>query len=521
MKPLLLMILDGWGHREEREGNAIALAKTPNWDSILKTWPHTTLDASGLAVGLPEGTMGNSEVGHLNIGAGRVVHQEYTRINKSIEDGSFFKNKALDSLLSKLNKGGGALHLMGLVSDIGVHSHLNHLYALIDLAVKKDIQKIFIHCFTDGRDSPPDSGIKYIKAIDDKISAPQYASVRIATVMGRFYAMDRDKRWERIAKAYDAIVDGAGKKVDSALDAVKVSYDEGVTDEFIIPTIVRYSSIDCHPCGSRDPTDISIKDGDAVIFFNFRADRARELTRAMTDENFTEFRRRRPKLSAFMTMTQYDEKFKLPVIFSPEHLTNIFGGVVAASGMRQLRIAETEKYAHVTYFFNGGDEQVFKNEDRVLIPSPRDVDTYDKKPQMSAMQVVAEVVKRIESGKYEAIVLNFANPDMVGHTGNLAAAIKAVETVDDCIGQVVSAVRKAGGAVLITGDHGNCEEMKDKRGNPQTAHTTELVPFVVVGKGLEEKKLRSGRALCDIAPTMLNLMGLKQPKEMTGENIII
>ncbi|PIR17113.1 MAG: phosphoglycerate mutase (2,3-diphosphoglycerate-independent) [Deltaproteobacteria bacterium CG11_big_fil_rev_8_21_14_0_20_49_13] len=529
MKPVILMILDGWGYRPDKDGNAIETGNTPNWHKLIKDWPNTLIAASGLAVGLPEGTMGNSEVGHLNLGAGRVVYQEFTRINKAIEDGSFFKNKTLKGVFADLKKSGGAIHLMGLVSDIGVHSHLNHMYSLMDFAVKEGIKNILIHCFTDGRDSPPDSGVNYIKWIEERIAKQEAGGrkqeIRIATVMGRYYAMDRDKRWDRVEKAYNAIVDGAGEHEQSAVKTMEDSYKKGVTDEFILPTVI------CHSCESGNPAnagkprlrgdDRVINDGDAVIFFNFRSDRTRELTRAMTDEKFADFKRRMPKLTAFVTMTRYEEDFKLPVVFPPEHLTNILGEVISEKGLSQLRIAETEKYAHVTYFFNGGEEKKFPGEERVLIPSPRDVPTYDQKPEMSAYAVTDELVKRIESDKYDVIVVNYANPDMVGHTGVMEAAVKAVETVDKCVGRVAEAVLKVGGAMMITGDHGNCEEMYDSRHLPQTAHTTDLVPFVLIGKGLEGSKLREkGGALSDIAPTMLRLLKIEQSVDMTGTSLI-
>lgn len=537
------MILDGWGWREEKNGNAIAIADTPNWDKILKKYPYTTIKASGMAVGLPEGTMGNSEVGHLNIGAGRVVYQEFTRINKSIEDGDFFKNKILKKTFADLKKSGGTLHLMGLCSDIGVHSHLNHLYALIDLAVGEGIKNVRIHCFTDGRDSPPDSGLAYIKQIEDKIQdverrtlACQSSSggpnvVRIATVIGRYYAMDRDRRWDRIERAYSAIVDGVGKKYSSAIEAIEASYKEGVTDEFIVPTVIEPLTPATKSSAGRQPSPPpnnrrtgtrgeGVNDNDVVIFFNFRADRARQLTRAMTDAGLGEFKRRVPRLSNFVTMTQYDEKFALPVVFSPERMKNIFGEIISKGGLTQLRIAETEKYAHVTYFFNGGEEKIFKNEDRCLIPSPRDVPTYDKKPQMSAFEVTDEVVKRANSDRYDVIILNFANPDMVGHTGILEAAVKAVEAVDKCIGRILDVVLQKNGAILIMSDHGNCEEMIDERGEPQTAHTTDLVPFILIGNGYERAKLKTGGALCDVAPTMLELLKIKKPADMTGSSLI-
>jgi 2,3-bisphosphoglycerate-independent phosphoglycerate mutase len=379
---------------------------------------------------------------------------------------------------------------------------------LIDFAVKEGIKDIRIHCFTDGRDSPPDSGLGYIEQIENKIQdvvRRTSCDVKIATVMGRYYAMDRDKRWDRIEKAYSAIVDGVGKKCNSAVEAVQTSYKEGVTDEFIVPVVIGNNKI---------------KDDDSVIFFNFRADRARQLTRVMTDAGLVEFKRRLPRLSSFVTMTQYDEKFTLPVVFPPERMKNIFGEIIANKGLAQLRIAETEKYAHVTYFFNGGEEKTFKNEDRCLIPSPRDVPTYDKKPQMSAFEVTDEVVKRINSDKYDVIILNFANPDMVGHTGILEAAVKAVEAVDICVGRILEVILQKNGAAIIISDHGNCEEMIDNRGEPQTAHTTDLVPFVLVGNGYEKIRLKTGGALCDVAPTILELLKIKKPAEMTGSSLI-
>lgn len=504
----MLMILDGWGYREAKKDNAIETGKTPNWHRLWNDYPHTILECSGEAVGLPAGTMGNSEVGHLNIGAGRVVYQDFTRINKAIEDGSFFKNGILRECFKKVKESKGALHLMGLCSDIGVHAHINHLFALLDFAKREGVQKVFIHCFTDGRDSPPTSGAEYLARIEEKVA--QVENAKVATVMGRYYAMDRDKRWDRIEKAYRAIVDGYGISAMSSAEAICRSYDKGETDEFIVPAVIT----------EHGRPIATMNDGDAVIFFNFRADRAREITRAIASENFDGFKRERvPKLSYYVCMTEYDETFNLPVAFETEPLKNIFADVISKNGLKQLRIAETEKYAHVTFFFNGGDEKKIEGEDRVLIPSPREVPTYDKKPEMSAYLVTDEVVKRVESGAYDVIILNFANGDMVGHTGIMEAAVKAVEAVDQCIGRIVPAVLKNGGALFITADHGNSEEMADSHGGPMTAHTTDPVPLIYVSNDAEKIKFRNGGGLSDIAPTMLKLLQIAKPGEMTGKSL--
>ncbi len=508
-KPLMLMILDGWGYREDKKDNAIESGKTPNWHRLWNEYPHTTLVCSGEAVGLPAGTMGNSEVGHLNIGAGRVVYQDFTRINKAVKDRSFFKNEVLKDCFKKVITAKGALHLMGLCSDIGVHAHINHLFALLDFAKSAGVPKVFIHCFTDGRDSPPDSGAGYIKKIEEK--ALDVGNAKIATIMGRYYAMDRDKRWDRVEKAYRAIVDGIGVSASFSEEAVCRSYEKGETDEFIVPTVIT----------DHGRTIATMNDGDAVVFFNFRSDRAREITSALAFEKFDGFKRERvPKLSSYVCMTEYNETFGLPTAFPPEKLANILGEVISRNGLKQLRIAETEKYAHVTFFFNGGEEKKFEGEDRVLIPSPRDVPTYDKKPEMSAYLVTDEVIKRIESGAYDVIILNFANGDMVGHTGIMDAALKAVETVDTCIGRIVPAVLKNGGALFITADHGNCEEMKDDHGGPMTAHTTDPVPIIYISNDAVKSKLRTGGGLSDIAPTMLKLLQISKPDEMTGKSLI-
>ena len=508
-KPLLLMIQDGWGVRKEREGNAVELGATPNWHRYWNEYPHTLLAASGEAVGLPEGTMGNSEVGHLNIGAGRVVYQDFTRINKAIRDGSFFDNPVIGGCLNRLARSGRALHLMGLCSDIGVHAHTDHLFALIESAKRAGVARVFIHALTDGRDSPPDSGRGYLELVQRKADASGIAA--IATVQGRFYAMDRDKRWDRVQKGFEAIVCGRGVARASAAEAVERSYADGVTDEFIVPAVMQR---DGKPVGP-------VEDGDGMIFFNFRADRAREITRAIALPDFAEFERCRvPKLSGYVCMTEYDETFGLPVAFPSEALANILGEVISKAGLTQLRIAETEKYAHVTFFFNGGEEKSIPGEERCLIPSPREVPTYDLKPEMSAYLVTEELLRRIASGAYDVIILNFANGDMVGHTGVLPAAIKAVEAVDQCIGRIVPAVLAQGGEVLLTADHGNCEEMLDAGGRPMTAHSTGPVHFICVSEQHRDAKLRPGGALCDIAPTMLEILGLPQPAEMSGRTLI-
>lgn len=503
------MILDGWGINTKKEGNAIALAKTPVYDSLLDEFPHTILDASGESVGLPDGQMGNSEVGHLNIGAGRVVYQDLTMINKAISDGEFQKNPVLLETFQKVKTSSGRLHLMGLLSDGGVHSHMEHLFALLDMAKKDGLRDVFIHTFMDGRDTPPQSGAGYLKSLQDYIRNAGIG--KIATVSGRYYAMDRDNRWDRVEKAYHALVSGEGLTASDPVDAIEKSYASGVTDEFMLPTVILDSA------GAPVAT---IQDGDGVLFFNFRADRARELTRALTQSDFSQFNRKKvPSLCSFATMKLYDEKMPLPAAFHPVKLTNILGEVVSRAGLKQFRIAETEKYAHVTYFFNGGEEKSFPGEDRFLIPSPKDVATYDLKPEMSAFQVTEELEKRIRSGEYGFILVNYANPDMVGHTGVLSAGIKAVEVIDECLGRVLSAVRDVNGIACITSDHGDIEQMVEyDTGNPHTAHTTNLVPFIITKKGI---KLRPGTGIfADIAPTILELAGIEKPAEMTGRSLI-
>ncbi len=508
--PVLLIVLDGWGINAEKKGNAIALARTPVYTSLLADYPHTELRASGEAVGLPDGQMGNSEVGHLNLGAGRVVYQESTRISKTIKDGDFFKNPVLLSAMESVKQTGAALHLMGLLSDGGVHSRMDHLFAMFDLAKAQGLWKVFFHAFLDGRDTPPSSALGYISTLEAHLSTIGIGS--IATVSGRYYAMDRDKRWERVQKAYEVMVLGEGIRKFSAADAVKQSYENGRTDEFLIPA----SIID-----SRTSKAVAtIRNGDAVIFCNFRADRAREITQSLTDPGFKGFPRRKvPALATFACLTTYDETFGLPVAFPPVKLTNILGEVLGHHGVRQLRIAETEKYAHVTFFFNGGEEPPFSLEDRVLVPSPRDVATYDKKPEMSAREITDKLVEYILSRQYGFILANYANPDMIGHTGVLEAAVKAVEVVDECLGRIVRAAQEAGMIVLVTADHGNIEMMADaESGQPYTAHTIDPVPFILIGK---KARLRKEGLLADVAPTVLDLIGIEKPAEMTGKSLIV
>ena len=504
-KPVMLMILDGFGINENQKGNAIAVANTPNIDKLMKTWPTTKIHTSGLDVGLPEGQMGNSEVGHTNIGAGRIVYQELTRITKSIEDGDFFSIKELTEAIENCKKNNSNLHVLGLLSDGGVHSHIRHLFAILELAKRKDFENVYVHCFMDGRDTPPTSGESYIAKLEEKMKEKGVG--KIATISGRFYAMDRDKRWNRIQKAYDAMVNGNGIKATSAIAAVESSYQKEVFDEFIEPTVI---------CNGDTPV-ATIEDNDSVIFFNFRPDRAREITRTLVDKDFNEFETKDMNLF-YVCFTQYDETMpNVKIAFKPERLENTFGEYISKNGLKQLRIAETEKYAHVTFFFNGGEEKKYEGEDRILVPSPK-VETYDLKPEMSAVEVTDNVVEAINSGKYDSIILNYANPDMVGHTGSLEAAIKAVETIDGCVGRVVEAIEKQNGVVIITADHGNAEQMIDyKTGEPHTAHTTNPVPLILVG--IEGVKLREGR-LADLAPTMLDIMELSKPQEMTGETLI-
>ena len=501
--PTTLIIMDGFGLEGPSKGNAVANTPTPNLDKIFADCPGCRLSASGLDVGLPEGQMGNSEVGHTNIGAGRVVFQDLPRISRAIEDGSFFRNEAYLEAMDDCRERGSALHLMGLLSDGGVHSHNTHLYALLKMAGERGLEKVYVHCFLDGRDVPPSSGKGFVEALADKCA--ELGVGKIATVMGRYYAMDRDKRWDRVQRAYDAMTLGEGIQNPDPADAVQASYDAGITDEFVEPVV-------CDKAGR-------VREGDSIIFLNFRPDRAREITRCFVDPAFTDVERKNgmPTVT-YVCTTEYDATMPNVSVAFPHHrLENIFGEYIARQGYTQLRIAETEKYAHVTFFFNGGAEQVFPGEDRCLIPSPK-VATYDLQPQMSAPEVAAEAVRRIESGSYDVIILNFANCDMVGHTGVYEAAVKAVEAVDEGVGKVVEATARMGGVSLITADHGNAERMLEEDGvTPFTAHTTNLVPFCIVGADV---KLRPGR-LADIAPTMLDLMGLEKPAEMDGSTLIV
>jgi 2,3-bisphosphoglycerate-independent phosphoglycerate mutase len=503
-KPLVLIILDGWGISRDTS-NAQEKASIPFYRSLSRKYSMAELECAGEAVGLPPGTMGNSEVGHLNLGAGRIVYQDYARINKAIRDGSFAENEALRGAMNETVRNNAALHLIGLLSDGGVHSHMDHIYALIDMAVVLDVQRIYIHALMDGRDTPPTSGIRYIKSLESFLLDKPAA--QIASVTGRYWAMDRDNRWDRVEQAYRALTSGAGKKFSSAVEAVGQSYAANETDEFIKPSLI---------CKEAEPIGL-IGDNDSVIFFNFRADRAREISEALALRDFTSFPRERfPRLATYVTMTMYDEGFPFPVAFAPTRMTNILGEVLSRHRLKQLRIAETEKYAHVTYFFNGGEENAFEGEDRCLIPSPKDVATYDLKPEMSAYEVRDEVLKRLDRGVYDFILLNFANPDMVGHTGNFNAAVKACETIDTCLEAIVTKVQMMDGTLLITADHGNCDQMHDG-GGPHTAHTTNPVPCILVKSGA---MLRPAGILADIAPTVLALLGIGQPDEMTGTSLI-
>ncbi len=503
-KPLALIIMDGFGYNHSSYGNAIRTAKTPNLTKLMSKYPHTLIGASGMDVGLPDGQMGNSEVGHTNIGAGRIVYQELTRITKSIKDGDFFTKDAFVKAVENCKKNDSALHLFGLMSDGGVHSHNTHLYGLLELAKKNGLTKVYIHCFMDGRDVPPTSGKDFIAELEEKCK--EIGVGKIASIMGRYYAMDRDNRWERVEKAYAAMVYGEGVENPNAVDVMEKSYAEGVTDEFVVPAVVDKNG--------------KISANDSVIFFNFRPDRAREITRTFVDDDFNGFERRNGRFPLYyVCMTQYDATMpNVDIAFKPEGLKNTFGEYIASKGLSQLRIAETEKYAHVTFFFNGGVEASFENEDRALINSPK-VATYDLQPEMSAYLVADEVVNRINSDKYDVIILNYANCDMVGHTGVFDAAVKAVEAVDECVGKTVDAILAKGGCALITADHGNADKMYEPDGSPFTAHTTNLVPLIFVGAG--DIELREGGVLADLAPTMLKILGIPQPEEMTGKSIIL
>lgn len=507
-RPTGLIILDGWGQSDKTEYNAIAQANTPNWDKLLANNPNTLINTSGMVVGLPDGQMGNSEVGHLNLGAGRTVYQELTRIQKSIDDGDFFTNPDLVAAVSAAVEQGRAVHIMGLVSDGGVHSHLNHIKAALKLSVDAGA-KTYLHVFTDGRDTAPQSAQGYIKEIETYLEEIQGG--RIATVIGRYYSMDRDNRWERVEQAYAAMVNGkAEHQAESAKEAVKQAYERGETDEFILPTCIL----------RKNGKPVKIKDGDAIIMMNFRSDRVRQLTRPFIEPDFNEFKRKNMvKLSGFVTLTQYNAEFNVPVAFGPSKLVNTYGEWISKLGLKQLRIAETEKYPHVTFFFNGGIEPPYEGEDRILIPSPK-VATYDLQPEMSVYEITDKLVEAIESGKYDTFICNFANPDMVGHSGDLAACIKAVEAVDTSLGRVLAAIEKADGQLIVTADHGNVEQLWDEATNsPFTAHTTNPVPFVCVSK--RECTLKNNGALLNVIPTLFDLMEIEKPAEMEGESLCI
>jgi len=502
--PLTLLILDGWGHREAAADNAISIGNTPNWDDLWEQCPHSLLQASGEAVGLPDGQMGNSEVGHMNIGAGRIVYQELTRIEKSIADGEFTTNPALAEALALARKSGGCVHVMGLLSAGGVHSHEDHFLATLEVALDAGAEAVAVHAFLDGRDTPPRSAKSSIRRLEDFLAAKEKA--QLATISGRYYAMDRDQRWDRLEKAWLAIVEArADQSADSASAALEAAYNRDENDEFVQPTTIN---------GGR-----RVEDGDVVIFINFRADRARQLTHAFVGPDFSGFQARRPALAAMLTMTQYQEDLPCLVAFPPARLNRLFGEVVAEAGLKQLRIAETEKYAHVTYFFNGGEETVFTGEERLMIPSPK-VATYDLQPEMSAPELAEKLVAEIRSGRYRVIIANVANPDMVGHSGKFEAAVKAVEAVDVLLGQVIQATRSAGGQLLVTADHGNVEQMADpKSGQVHTAHTLNPVPLVYLGT--RPASMDTEGSLRDIAPTMLELLDLEIPSEMSGKSLII
>lgn len=506
-KPVVLIILDGFGHSETKDHNAIALAKTPAWTKLWNTCPHTLLDCSGEVVGLPDDQMGNSEVGHLHLGAGRLIDQDFTLISKAARDRSFYSNPVLCEAIEKAIRNDKALHILGLLSPGGVHSHETHIHAMAELAVRKGLRKVYVHAFLDGRDTPPKSAGDSIRAMDSKFA--ELGAGRTASIIGRFYAMDRDNRWERVRQAYELIVEGkAGYRAGRAIDGLKEAYERGDSDEFVKATSIV-------PDGEAP---VTLNDGDVVVFMNFRADRARELTRALTEPGFSGFPRETvPKLGGFVTLTEYHQDFKFPVAYPPQNLANCLGEVLSKHGLRQLRLAETEKYAHITFFFNGGVETPFPGEKRILVPSPK-VKTYDLQPEMSAPEVTDELVRAIESGEYDVVICNYANGDMVGHTGNLEASIRAVEALDAALSRVVEALEKAGGEMLITADHGNVEQMIDpSTGEIQTAHSVNPVPLVYKGK---RGGLSGGGNLADVAPTLLAILGLEKPPEMTGRSLL-
>ena len=507
-KPTVLMILDGYGLNENKEANAVAEAKTPVMDKLMKEYPFVKGNASGMAVGLPEGQMGNSEVGHMNMGAGRIVYQELTRITKEIQDGDFFKNEALLHAVKSAKENGSALHLFGLLSDGGVHSHNTHLYALLELAKREGLENVYVHCFLDGRDTPPASGKEYVEQLEAKMK--EIGVGEVASVSGRYYAMDRDNNWDRVQKAYDSLTKGEGVQAEDAVKAMEDSYAKDVTDEFVLPTVITENG---------KPVSV-VKENDSVIFFNFRPDRAREMTRAFCDDKFTGFDRPFIK-TTFVCFKDYDETIPNKLIaFEKEHIVNTFGEYLAKCGKTQLRLAETEKYAHVTFFFNGGVEEPNKGEERSLVKSPS-VATYDLQPEMSAPEVSRRLNEAIGSGKYDVIVINFANPDMVGHTGVQEAAIKAVEAVDECVGKAVEALKEVDGQMFICADHGNAEQLVDyETGEPYTAHTTNPVPFILVNAD-PKYTLRENGCLADIIPTLIQLMGMEQPTEMTGKSLLV
>ena len=506
-KPIVLIVLDGWGYSENPKNNAILNAKTPTWDRLWKRYPKTLIKGSGTEVGLPSGQMGNSEVGHLNLGAGRVVYQEFTRVSRAIRTGSFFNNQTLTDAVDLAIKTDKSLHIMGLLSDGGVHSHEDHIQAMAKLAVERGAKNVFLHAFLDGRDTPPKSAETSLSAMEQTFQ--ELGSGRIASIVGRYYAMDRDHRWPRVKAAYDLITDAtADYEAESAIAGLQMAYDRDETDEFVKPTRIV-------PAGEQP---VRIADGDVMIFMNYRSDRARQITRPFIEPDFAEFERDRiPKLGCFVSLTEYSAGFDMPVAFPPERLQNVFGEYISKLGLHQLRIAETEKYAHVTFFFNGGVEEPYPGEDRILIPSP-DVATYDLKPEMSALELTDKLVEAIESGKYDAIICNYANPDMVGHTGNFEATTKAIEALDKCLERVVDSIQRVGGEVLITADHGNAEQMRNpETDQPHTAHTSNPVPLIYVGR---PATLAENGALSDVAPTMLHLMGIEKPNEMGGDSLV-
>ena len=509
-KPTVLLILDGYGLNENPKGNAVAIAKTPVMDKLMAEYPFVKGNASGMAVGLPDGQMGNSEVGHLNMGAGRIVYQELTRITKEIQDGTFFENEELLAAVENVKKNDSALHCFGLLSDGGVHSHNTHLYGLLELAKRNGLEKVYVHCFLDGRDTPPASGKGYIEELQAKMK--EIGVGEIGVVSGRYYAMDRDNNYDRVEKAYLALTKGEGVKGTDAAEAVQKSYDEGITDEFVVPTVME-----------KDGAPVTtIKDGDSVVFFNFRPDRAREITRCFCDDDFKGFAREKKLDIKFVCFTEYDVTIpNKSVAFKKVEVTNTFGEYLAANHMKQARIAETEKYAHVTFFFNGGVEAPNEGEDRILVDSPKYVPTYDKKPRMSAYTVCDELCKAITGGQYDVIICNFANPDMVGHTGVQDAAVKAIEVIDECLGEIVEFIKEVDGQLFICADHGNAEQLIDyETGAPFTAHTTNPVPFILVNAD-PAYKLRENGCLADIVPTLIELMCMEQPKEMTGKSLLV